>query len=241
MTRWLAIALLLANAVLFGWLYRDSVQVRAREVIAHAPLPKDTPTLTLLGELGQLPPAKAGAEPASGAAPSADSSEVLAHVTAADRCLSAGPFANAAERDRFRDWLRDYVARINTRAESTRERRFFWVYLEPTSDEEARQSMDALQRRGVTDTLLISRGDLRNAISLGLFRSQDSVNRRLAEMSEKGFKPVVVPQFETTERYWVDARLAAEYGDTLDIPESLLAGEASAATVDCAVLDGSDG
>ncbi|MEQ8234899.1 MAG: hypothetical protein RKL32_24575 [Gammaproteobacteria bacterium] len=241
MIRWLAIVFLLANAAVFSWLYQQDVQQRTRAAMAHEPLPSDTPSLTLLGELDAYPPRKAGAERQGETTPSEDSSEVLAHVAAADRCISAGPFAAAEARDRFREWLRDYVAQIDTRTESTRERRFFWVYLEPTSDEEARASMDALERRGVTDTMLIRRGDLKNAISLGLFRSQDSVNRRLAEMSEKGFKPVVVPQFETSEKFWIDARLAEEYGEALDIPASLLEDGARAETVDCAQLAGTAG
>ncbi|MEZ5460053.1 MAG: hypothetical protein R3E65_12375 [Steroidobacteraceae bacterium] len=233
MSKWLAVILLVANAVLFGWLYQRDVTARAREVVAHAPLPASTPGLTLIAELDELPPAKAGSEP--GGVRSEDTSEVLDHVDAADRCISVGPFVDTAARDRFRDWIRDYVAQLHSRAESVRERRFFWVYLEPTSEARAQQSLDDLRDRGVTDTMLIRRGDLKNAISLGLFRSQDSVNRRLAEMSEKGFKPVVVPRFETTERHWVEAQLAAEYGDSLDIPESLLEG-ATVEPVDCAGL-----
>lgn len=233
MSKWLAVILLVANAVLFGWLYQRDVTARAREVVAHAPLPASTPGLTLIAELDELPPAKAGSEPEG--VRSEDTSEVLDHVDAADRCISVGPFVDTAARDRFRDWIRDYVAQLHSRAESVRERRFFWVYLEPTSEARAQQSLDDLRDRGVTDTMLIRRGDLKNAISLGLFRSQDSVNRRLAEMSEKGFKPVVVPRFETTERHWVEAQLAAEYGDSLDIPESLLEG-ASVEPVDCTGL-----
>ena len=234
--RWLAVLLLSANAVLFAWLYQQRVQERTRAAMADGPLPPAAPMLRLLGELPEMPPPRAGAITPDTSPATADTSEVLAHVAAADRCLSVGPFASIVARDRVRDWLRDYVAQIDTRTESTRERRFFWVYLEPTSDQEARARMDALQRRGVTDTLLIGRGDLRNAISLGLFRSQDSVNRRLAEMNEKGFRPVVVPQFETRETFWVDARLAEEFGDTLDIPDVLLENAATAQAVDCGVL-----
>ena len=116
-----------------------------------------------------------------------------------------------------------------------RQRRFFWVYLEPTTDEAAQANLDDLRNRGVTDYMLIRRGELKNAISLGLFRSQDSVNRRLAEMSEKGYKPVVVPKFETTEKFWLAAQLAAGNEDSLDIPSALL-GTAEARPVSCQAL-----
>ena len=40
------------------------------------------------------------------------------------------------------------------------------------------------------------------------------MNRRLAEMTEKGYKPVVVPQFETTENFWIRATMATGFADT---------------------------
>jgi len=156
-------------------------------------------------------------------------------VPAADRCLDIGPFADSAARDRLRDWLREFVARLETRTEAVRQRQFFWVYLEPTSDESARQNLDDLRARGVTDYMLIRRGDLKNAISLGLFRSQDSVNRRLAEMTEKGYQPIVVPRFETSERYWVSAQLAAAHSERLELPESLVV-DVPVRSIDCATL-----
>ena len=119
--------------------------------------------------------------------------------------------------------------------ETVRTRQFFWVYLEPTTEAAANQYIDDLENRGFTDYLLIRRGNLKNAISLGLFRSQDSVNRRLAELSEKGYKPVVVPRFETTDQYWLSAQLAAEHSDTLELPESLLE-EAKASEIDCEAI-----
>ena len=121
---------------------------------------------------------------------------------------------------------------MHTRQETIRQRQLFWVYLEPTSDTEAMDSINDLKRRGVTDYMLIRRGGLKNAISLGLFRSQDSVNRRLAEMTRQGYKPVVVPQFDTVENYWVRATLAEEFADLSVVPEALV-GESTLEQIDC--------
>ena len=46
-----------------------------------------------------------------------------------------------------------------------------------------------LERKGVSDYLLINRNGLKNAISLGVFSSQDAVNRRLTEMTRKATSP----------------------------------------------------
>ncbi|MCB1747682.1 MAG: hypothetical protein KDK06_10930 [Gammaproteobacteria bacterium] len=231
--KWLALVLLVANLGLFGWQYSRQVDEATREVMTRKPAATDAPPLQLLSELDRLPPLKdAAAAEAVRTPPSAEVNEL---VEPADRCLDIGPFDAAADRDRLRDWLRDYVARTASRSENVRQRRFFWVYLEPTTDEAAQANLDDLRNRGVTDYMLIRRGELKNAISLGLFRSQDSVNRRLAEMSEKGYKPVVVPKFETTEKFWLAAQLAAGNEDSLDIPSALL-GTAEARPVSCQAL-----
>ena len=126
-----------------------------------------------------------------------------------------------------------YAAMTFTHSESTRKGRLFWVYLESTSSDEAERNLNDLRASGVTDTLLIRRGGMRNAISLGLFRSQDSVNRRLAEMNEKGYTPIVVPRYETSEQFRVVARLAAGNEAFPTVPERLLGG-AQVQDISCA-------
>lgn len=229
----IVIALLVLNLVLFAWQYNSHVETITRNALTAEPLPPDTPGIVLLAELEHLPQQKAPRADAPVA--TTQYSEVHEHVDASDRCLNIGPFADATRRDQFRDWLRDYIAVLNMRVEETEQRRFFWVYLEPSDPDQAAQDLANLTRRGITDTLLIRRGEMQNAISLGLFRSQDSVNRRLAELSEKGYKPVVVPQFQSDERYWFSARLAADYADGLDLPESLL-GDATAEPMACSTI-----
>lgn len=114
-----------------------------------------------------------------------------------------------------------------------RRRKFFWVYLEPKSAEEARARVVDLERKGVRDYLLIHRDGLKNAISLGLFSTQEAVNRRLSEMNKQGFHPVVVPRLEITDYEWLRANLAVGFTDTNAIPRETLAG-AAVQPIDCA-------
>lgn len=228
MTRIAAVLLLLINAVLLFWLYSRHVEQITADHVTRPPLPADAPSLVLLREMAALPASK-DPQPVP-ETPSFDA--VGDNAIAADRCLEVGPFGNIADSKPARDWLRDYVAAMTTRVESERQRQFFWIYLEPASEDAAQANLDSLAERGVTDYMLVRRGDLRNAISLGLFRSQDSVNRRLAELSEKGYKPVVVPRFEMIERYWVSVQLAEDYSEELDVPASLL-GDAGVSEIPC--------
>ena len=224
------IAFLMVNVLLFAWQYNKHVENATREVVMRPALPADVETLALLSEMDTLPLLRPSAEDA--AIGDLSESEVKADVEPADLCLEAGPFSDAAARDGFKDWMADLVAALHTRSETVRIRKLFWVYLEPTSDLGAQQNMVDLRDRGVRDYMLIRRGGLKNAISLGLFSSQDSVNRRLSELKEQGYKPVVVPRYETTDQFWVSAQLAAEYESLPDIPETLL-GDAGANEIGC--------
>ena len=226
----LAIVLLLVNVGLIAWQYQTHVQTLARSQVVHEPLPSDAAPIKLVSELASLPPLR---QPQTTTALSPVTAEVQADVVAADLCVDVGPFADAAARDEVRNWLHDYVAATYTRAEAARKRQFFWVYLEPSSDSAAQKNLAELHDRGVQDTLLIRRGEMKNSISLGFFRSQDSVNRRLAELNEKGYKPVVVPRFETSDVYWLAARLAEGYAEVPQIPATLLDGGAKQKTIVC--------
>ena len=234
-----AIALLLVNIGLVAWQYQTHVQTLAKATVAHEPLPNDAAPIKLVSELPTLPAQRTARD---AALPPAVTAEVQADVVAADLCVDIGPFGDANARDQVRDWLHDYVAATYMRVETVRKRQFFWVYLEPSSDRAARQNLAELRDRGIQDTLLIRRGDMKNSISLGFFRSQDSVNRRLAELNEKGYKPVVVPRFETSDLYWLSARLAEQYTQAPEVPDTLLGSSAKQKTIACEAMqtDGKD-
>lgn len=152
--------------------------------------------------------------------------------TASAVCIDAGPFAHAADHKALEAWLRPRATVIHIELQTVNKRQLFWVYLETISNSDAQRSIADLQRKGVRDYLLIQRGGLKNAISLGLFSSQDAVNRRLAEMNDRGYKPVVVPRIETTDLSWVRANLARGNEDTAAIPKDLL-GTAQLRQIDC--------
>ena len=228
-----AILLLLVNIGLLAWQYQHHVQTlaKATATASHEALPLEAAPIKLVSELPELPPLRS---PQAASVAPAVTAEVQADVTPADLCMDVGPFGDAPARDALRDWLREYAAAIYMRMETVRKKQFFWVYLEPSSDRAAQENLAELHNRGIQDTLLIHRGQMKNSISLGFFRSQDSVNRRLAELSEKGYKPVVVPRFETSDVYWLSARLAAQYSEPPEIPATLLSGSAQQQTIDCA-------
>ncbi|MGD9602451.1 MAG: hypothetical protein AB7O21_13735 [Gammaproteobacteria bacterium] len=300
--KWLALLLVLANVVYFGWRTEQRLQQAQRQAAPPAPLPPNAPSLRLLRELEALPPLKkdaltepanlsamseeaetlpatpavdagvtplalpeeapAVAVPASPAADIADSaSETLsatppatpapasppateagaaegpvivertarATAVAADTCMNIGPFAQARDADTVEAWLAPRATELHRVTQVVRTRHFFWVYLAPKTAEEARARVADLTREGVSDFLLIQREGLKNAISLGLFSTQDAVNRRLSEMNQRGYQPIVVPRVEKKQHTWLRANLAVGYTDISTLPVT-----ANTQPIDCA-------
>ncbi|MFT4564155.1 MAG: hypothetical protein ACI9BW_003917 [Gammaproteobacteria bacterium] len=238
--KWLAILFLVGNVVLLGWQMSDHIRNSAAARVNIPLLPAQTPSLRLVAELSELPERRndASSEDVKNNVAATHSSGIeTARNSLGDSsntCLSIGPITTSEQLENIRAWFQTRTTVLETRTEAVRERRAFWVYLESNTSAEALQNLNALERGGVTDYMLIRRGELKNTISLGLFRSQDSVNKRLAEMNQKGYRPIVVPKFETTDHYFVSATMSEGYEDTKDFPAALLE-NADLEPIDCKI------
>jgi hypothetical protein len=107
------------------------------------------------------------------------------------------------------------------------------VYLEPLeSAAVARATVREMVGKGVEDLMMISGGNMANAISLGVFSTQEAVDRRLAELGKQGYQPVVVPQYKELIQFWLDVESpASEYIVREELPE--LSGGLTALNRDC--------
>ena len=229
--RWLVVLLLLGNVIAFGFQYNEKLNAKTREVTAtkNTELPAGTPTLTLVSELADIPTflEQSSRDEFTEDAPDPEvvaSTEVNTAAVSSEICVRTGPFQEGQAFKSFRQWLRPRTKMLTTEVETVETREFFWIYLEPSNDDDTKENLADLKRKGVEDFMLVRDGNLKNAISLGLFRSQDSVTRRLEEMSEQGYKPVVVPKFEKTDQYWINASLAEGSEDVESIETELAAG-----------------
>jgi len=123
-------------------------------------------------------------------------------------CFSYGPMDDAEESEKLESWFQTRHISVNHRQTDEKGRQLFWIYLTPRNNREnAVAAIKDLKNRGVTDLRLISSGELVNAISLGLFSTQASVNRRLREIADMGYKPVVIPHYGGRKIHWLDIRL----------------------------------
>ncbi|MEE8321094.1 MAG: hypothetical protein V3R68_04550 [Gammaproteobacteria bacterium] len=137
-------------------------------------------------------------------------------------CFTYGPLPDGDESDRLADWFRTRHLWVNQRQTDEKGRQLFWVYLTPrnTKANAVAAFMD-LKNKGVSDLFLIKKGGLVNAISLGLFSTQVAVNKRLSEITGKGYKPVVVPHYGGKKIHWLDIRINQKKHVLNEVFESL--------------------
>lgn len=131
-------------------------------------------------------------------------------ISALDKtvCYRYGPIPNQGESELLSKWLNDRDITFKQRQTDEQGKQLFWVYLAPQeSRAQAEAAMKDLKEKGIKDMRLIQEGDLLNAISLGLFSSQASVNRRLNEIKAKGYQSVVVPYSGGKKIHWFDVSI----------------------------------
>ena len=62
-----------------------------------------------------------------------------------------------------------------------------------------------MREAGIEDISAIARGDMANAISLGVYSRRTSLDRRLAELKAHGHTPSVSPRYRTKKAAWLEA------------------------------------
>ena len=152
-------------------------------------------------------------------------------------CFTFGPVPEETLATGLEDWFRSRRIPSQQRFTDEQGRRLFWVYLAPVSSRSgAMDTIEDFKAKGISDYRIITGGNLANAISLGLYSSQASVNDRINELQQKGYTPVVVPYSEGKRIYWVDVL----FGKNPDDLDQLLGGFPSRynyVPVDCAKID----
>ncbi len=252
--KWFAVILVVLNAAWFGWAYSDGQKIRLANEESTLEAPADIPTLTLLSE-AELPlriepditTSLQGEQelPAEVREFSADLTRLLADTldggtgaaAPGTSCVSLGPIILQQQARHLHDWLNDKVQAVRERYTEDRSHEFFWIYLSPDSSSNfVSQTIQNLEEQGIENYQLISRGNLKNAISLGLFAFRWEVDARIKDLRDKGYHPLVVPYRESDRLYWVDVRL-----DNSALKRGLLANPPASGyskrSVSCAAAD----
>lgn len=186
--RWIFLALVLMNLGYFGYsnflrqpVYSDGENIPASAVQGGKPL-------VLLSEMSEQPAERIAEAPLQPGV-----------------CWLAGPFSDPdlAKNIRARMQALDIPASEKTTQRLVKTE--YWVYLPPLPNrEKAMRKLRELQKRNI-DSFVVTDGELENAISLGLFSKEDSVQLVVKSLQSKGYQPETKTLERTRETYWVMA------------------------------------
>lgn len=129
-------------------------------------------------------------------------------TSSAMACYSVGPFLLMSDIKGVSQLFE--LAAINTqeRAEALRKQVGYWVYVPPMASlQEARVALRQMKDNDVDDALIISEGSKANAISLGVFKTEELGIARKNSIASLGHQSKVEPLFRTQPQYWLDLEL----------------------------------
>jgi len=215
--RLLFLFMLLLNLAFFAWM--TNRQPSESNVI---PIAEDQiKPLVLLREQQSAPRApqatRPRATPTAGQSeenspPVARSPESVASVAKTENlsiaCYTFGPFASASEAATVAAKFSVAGVTPRQRVQETYEASGYWVYLPPyASRDRAVETTQKLARQGVRDYFIVTAAGKENAISLGVYKTRDSAERRRNEIAKLGYRPALDERYRTRFEYWLDYTL----------------------------------
>jgi SPOR domain len=119
-------------------------------------------------------------------------------------CAEWGPIA-PGDVGRAEEALNGILPGVKVEQVSRTESSGWWVYVPPlASRQDANQRVAELRRAGVTDLFVIPDDvKLRNAISLGVFRSEDAAKGHLEALRKRGVNDAVLTERERNARVYL--------------------------------------
>jgi hypothetical protein len=182
----------------------------------HLAQNENVPTLVLLNE--------AEANKNSDSQPT--QTAMLASPPAQDKkyaaCYSLGPFDQISFIKSTTSQLHQLGADIIQRKETEEVVLGHWVFLPSfPSWQDARKKVAELEEKGIKDIFILGRGEMKNAVSLGLFKKQESADRRLAQLKKIGITPHVETQQTNKEYVWLDINVETKDAEVKSLLKTL--------------------
>ena len=200
--------LLLANLALYAWL-----RYGASEAVEPAPLARQiAPDKLKVVAPSSLPPVTALTKPPA----SAPAPTPAPAATASLACMEWGSFT-LADATRAEQALEPLALGTRLAQRRTEEHAGWWVFIPPQGNRQlALRKAAELKQLGVEEYFIVQEeGALRWALSLGVFRTEESAQARLAALRGQGVRTARIGARDTTvPKIWlqvksVDAALQA--------------------------------
>nr|VFJ75849.1 MAG: hypothetical protein BECKFW1821C_GA0114237_10915 [Candidatus Kentron sp. FW] len=162
------------------------------------------------------------AEPKPDTDPEPDTKAVAKMQAEQDKpqvCRRLGPVPQGAKTNAIQAWFKTHDITMLSRVDEERKTPLHWVYLPPFENHiEAGEYADRMKKDNIKDIYVLARGKMSNAISLGVFSKRDSMEKRIADLEEKGYSPSVGLRTRTQKITWfnvlsdADAFPEADFG-----------------------------
>ena len=241
--KWVILCLVLINVAFFGWqLRRDQAAVVTAEPVPPATGSAMVNTLLLVSELdrGVLRQRRNVPSPPQPASPPEPQSPV--EVAKADpdttsiaieenlavppesdiECYTIGPLQNEDDISALGAWFSSQGSRATLRSDERREVASTWLFLPPLESREAADTRAReMQAANIDDIYVIPRGDMANAISLGLYSQNDSLHRRVSQLEERGYTPSMLPRYRIVTASWFDVATSAAQPITVGVLDQI--------------------
>ena len=118
-------------------------------------------------------------------------------------CVSVGEFETRDDVEDAKRWLRSRGVEILAIAAESRETiESHRVYIPPLdSRKSALRTLRELKSRGIRDVAVVPGGELRNAVSLGVYRSRANAQRRMTSLKRLGYSVQSATNTTTQQEY----------------------------------------
>jgi hypothetical protein len=238
--KWVILCLVLINAAFLGWqLSRDQEVVIGVEAVPETTTSAMVNRLLLVSEVESgvlrqrrnLPASKPSPPPrppeqipdSDQETASVSLEEVLAMPPDSDReCYTLGPLENEDDISALSAWFNAQGSQATLRDDERREVVSTWVFMGPLESREAADvRVREMQAASIDDIYVIPRGDMANAISLGLYSQSDTLQRRVSQLEARGFTPSVLPRYRTVTASWFDVTASAAQPMTVGVLDQI--------------------
>ena len=224
--RWIIVTLVFLNMLYFGWEYwqKHSAPVQPEQV--QVPVESDSAGQDLVLLTERLPVSTSPAPPPSIAPdrPKIEPPQMPPMIREPERkvCARVGPFTSEADSMAAVSQLQ--AAGVKTAAAAPQEavNVQHWVLLLPVeSRRRALQTLRELQARKI-DSYLITSGQMKNAISLGLFSRETLAKGVQEKIREAGYPAEILRKEKPEKTFWVQMTVSQPFDNARKVLDSLV-------------------
>lgn len=124
--------------------------------------------------------------------------------SAAEACFTSGPFASEQAAEQVMALLAELQIKPDLRTTEVLDIKDYRVMVPTAGRAEAVTVLQGIRQSGDQDVALITRGENKDKVSVGVFNQRSNAETRKAQIERLGFATEVVPRGDARTLWWVD-------------------------------------